>query len=456
MDAILNFLAPLFWGLLLLSAVVFVHEGGHFFAARICGVRVTEFFLGLPCRFNLHHASKRIGTKFGVTPLLLGGYAQICGMDPTEAPRADEVLSYIHRKGTVSAWDAHEELGIDAEELANAVYILQDWASITCVDGHLPEDHPGFAEYNYEFSSVSRDSKGNTVFDGKLFDRASATKAGDVWEPPMGERAFFEQERSHTYGGQGFWKRSFMLVNGIMVNLITGFLLVIMVYSILGILVPLDINVIGSVGEGSPAQAAGLVPGDKILQINNEFVESWTDILKVMQPYKAGDTVDLLIEAEDGSREHTNITLDENGMAGVFYSQKLVRLNPLTSCEIALDNIVRTAQSVGSLLNPSHTKEVLDSSTSVIGISVLSAQAAEEGASTFLNFAALISFSLAFMNLLPIPPLDGGKLVIEAVQALTRRKASVKLQTILSVVGIVLFGLLFLYMLRADIMRFFL
>ena len=76
MDAILGFIGPVFWGLILLSALVFVHEGGHFLAARACGVRVLEFFLGMPCRFNIHHTSRRIGTKFGVTPILIGGYAR--------------------------------------------------------------------------------------------------------------------------------------------------------------------------------------------------------------------------------------------------------------------------------------------------------------------------------------------------------------------------------------------
>ena len=60
MDAIIGFIGPVFWGLILLSALVFVHEGGHFLAARACGVRVLEFFLGMPCRFNIHHTSRDV------------------------------------------------------------------------------------------------------------------------------------------------------------------------------------------------------------------------------------------------------------------------------------------------------------------------------------------------------------------------------------------------------------
>ena len=101
MDTVLSVLSSVFWGLLMLSVLVFLHEGGHFLAARACGVRVTEFFLGLPCRFDIHHTSRRIGTKFGVTPLLLGGYAAICGMDPTDVSCADRVLAAIYRHGRV-------------------------------------------------------------------------------------------------------------------------------------------------------------------------------------------------------------------------------------------------------------------------------------------------------------------------------------------------------------------
>ena len=86
MDAAVGFLSALFWGLLTLSVLVFIHEGGHFLAARACGVRVTEFFLGLPCSKNIHRVSKRIGTKFGVTPILLGGYAAVTGMEDAQTP----------------------------------------------------------------------------------------------------------------------------------------------------------------------------------------------------------------------------------------------------------------------------------------------------------------------------------------------------------------------------------
>ena len=89
MSVLMAVLSPLFWGLLVLSALVFIHEGGHFLAARAFGVRVSEFFLGMPSRLRLSFKSRRMGTEFGITPILLGGYNRICGMEPGD----DELLA---------------------------------------------------------------------------------------------------------------------------------------------------------------------------------------------------------------------------------------------------------------------------------------------------------------------------------------------------------------------------
>ena len=130
MDTVLSVLSSVFWGLLMLSVLVFLHEGGHFLAARSCGVRVTEFFLGLPCRFDIHCTSRRIGTKFGVTPLLLGGYAAICGMDPTDVSCADRVLAAIYRHGRVTVADLAVELELSEEDVLEACALLLGWGSI--------------------------------------------------------------------------------------------------------------------------------------------------------------------------------------------------------------------------------------------------------------------------------------------------------------------------------------
>lgn len=479
MDALLGFIAPLFWGFLLLSALVFVHEGGHFLAARACGVRVTEFFLGMPCRFNLHWTSRRIGTKFGITPILLGGYAEICGMDPTEVDCAPQVLTYVHEHGVVSVEQIAVDLSITQEEALEACALLMGWGSLAPRYDADKGEREGGRYYPSTFAAMPRDARGNTIYDGRRFERARATGEGEVWNPALGQDAFFAQERSRTYIGRGFWARAFMLVAGIAVNIVTGFLLVVLVYSVLGVSAPRDVNVVGGITTDSPAASAGLMAGDRILRIDGAEVATWTDILSALDGAEPGDEVALELwrphdqadayeylsfaaasdsdawATEHGAFMSKRVELDEAGMLGIGVSVQTVRLNPLESCNIAIANIVATAQSVGALINPQHTMDVLDNSTSIVGISVMSAEAAAAGPATFLNLAALISFSLGFMNLLPIPPLDGGKLLIEGIQALTRRQVPVRVQNAISMVGIVLFGLLFIYMFRADILRLF-
>ena len=123
MDTIITVATSLFWFVVVISVLVFVHEGGHFLAARACGVRVTEFFLGMPCRINLHRVSRRIGTKFGVTPLLIGGYAMICGMEPFDDELGPQALALIHERGRVSVDDLARELDVDEERAQRLVAV---------------------------------------------------------------------------------------------------------------------------------------------------------------------------------------------------------------------------------------------------------------------------------------------------------------------------------------------
>ena len=160
MDTVLSVLSSVFWGLLMLSVLVFLHEGGHFLAARACGVRVTEFFLGLPCRFDIHYTSRRIGTKFGVTPLLLGGYAAICGMDPTDVSCADRVLAAIYRHGRVTVADLAVELELSEEDVLEACALLLGWGSIA--PWYEEGEKPSPSYYPTKYQTLPRDTAGYT------------------------------------------------------------------------------------------------------------------------------------------------------------------------------------------------------------------------------------------------------------------------------------------------------
>ena len=105
--------------------LVFIHEGGHYLAARAFGVRVTEFMLGLP---GPNIGFTKWGTKFGVTPFLLGGYAKVCGMEPGEmSPHLEPVLAALYRRGTANMEDIARDCGITDDEAYEALDELVEW-----------------------------------------------------------------------------------------------------------------------------------------------------------------------------------------------------------------------------------------------------------------------------------------------------------------------------------------
>ena len=111
-------------------------------------------------------------------------------------------------------------------------------------------------------------------------------------------------------------------------------------------------------------------------------------------------------------------------------------------------------QAVAGLFNPQTAAETVSQSTSVVGIAVMSKNAIEAGLTDALFFTSMLSVSLGVMNMLPIPPLDGGKFVIEVYQRIRRKMMSLRAVNYLSWAGVALFTLFFIVMMNQDIQRF--
>ena len=129
-------------------------------------------------------------------------------------------------------------------------------------------------------------------------------------------------------------------------------------------------------------------------------------------------------------------------------------LNPLQSIQAGFSFIGMAVVSVLHLFNPQTAAETVQNSASVIGIAVISKTAAEHGLVSFLSFMAMISVSLGVMNLIPIPPLDGGRFALEVVQKLMGRNLGKRIMNGVSTVGVVIFIAFFVFMFMHDIQRF--
>lgn len=131
-----------------------------------------------------------------------------------------------------------------------------------------------------------------------------------------------------------------------------------------------------------------------------------------------------------------------------------VTVDPLKSIAIGFNYIGMVFMAILQLFNPQTAAETVSNSTSIVGVAVLSKDAADQGPVVFSMFIAMISVSLGLMNMLPIPPLDGGRFVVEIYQRIRRKSISIQALNALSFLGIAFFTLFFFFMLNQDVQRF--
>ena len=458
MTGLLNVLWTVFWGVLVLSVLVFVHEGGHYLAARAFHVRATEFFLGMPCRFKLSRKSRSVGTEFGVTPILLGGYTRICGMEGATDELLAPALDLVTRRGRVRAQEVADELHVDLERAYELLVTLSDWAAIQPYYDPLLEESPNQKNYPAAFEAPARDANLLTEYDrGHDFALEGSSAAGEGRDPGMGADEFLEHERSRTYLGVGFVKRVVMLVAGPLVNIVLAFLIVTVALMFRGVDYVSNVSTISGVTEGAPAAAAGLQAGDTIVSVAGEPVSTWDDLVAAFEPLLESGTDFELVYERDGAEKTVLVDLPD-GVAseqiGVLATVDTYHPDFLQAASATFEYTGQVASYVVKLIIPSHTMEVLDQSSSVVGIAVMTSEAASAGAFDLALVVAAISMSLGFMNLLPIPPFDGGKILIEIIQLVRRKPLSNRAVNALSYLGIAFMLFVFAIVLRNDIARF--
>ncbi len=454
------FLSAVFWGLVVLSLLVMVHEGGHFLAARAFGVRVTEFYLGMPSRHKVYRKSKKYGTEFGITPILLGGYNRICGMEGEHDELLAPCFAIVQREGRVSIDDVARELGIDQERVLALLLTLSDWASIRPYYDAEKGEYVGQREWPDSFETLARDADMLTEYDaGHDLTQPGSTGAGESRPLAVEPSEALAFERSHTYLGKGFLKRIVILCAGPFVNLLLAFVIVTAALSTVGVNTIVNSNVLGGVEDGSYAQSAGLVAGDAIVKVNDTATGDWTSLCDALDVVLAEGKDFTVTYEHDGKESVSTVDLPEGEKVDLFGINAQMRMVPLPlpdAAAAAWDYGVTVAKFAIRLIIPQHTVETLGSTSSVVGISAAASQAAASGPFDLAIFLAMVSMSLGVMNLLPIPPLDGGKIVIEVIQLVIRRPLSKRVQNAVSYVGLAFFLFLFVFALKNDLVRLFL
>ncbi|MDO8879801.1 MAG: M50 family metallopeptidase [Coriobacteriia bacterium] len=414
MTAALGTADVVIWGVITFSILVVFHEMGHLLAARAFGVKVHEFMVGLP------GPALRLHTKnmaWGVTAIPLGGYVRISGMEPgAEDELLGSALVVLRDHGPTDAAGLASALGVSVERAHTIALTLVDWKAV--------------------------------LEDG---DRLTLALTGEL--ETLDAAGMADRARSTTYRGQSTWKRVVILAAGVVTNLTVAILTFTIVLSVWGYLQLT--TTIDTVGVDTPAAAADVRAGDTLLALDGEPIESWDSFQLLMSRTKPEQSVTLTVE-RGGSAVGLPLVLgdkDGHGYAGIGPTAVPVRPSVIESLgeSVRLTGLVFRA--IVDLFNPTTFASSVQGVRGPVGISVMAAEAAAAGPLSYAGLIAMLSLSLGIMNILPLPPLDGGKIVLEIAERVIGRPISRTISLGLSAAGAVLLFSLIGYIMYADIAR---
>ncbi|MCL2818340.1 MAG: M50 family metallopeptidase [Actinomycetia bacterium] len=409
-------LSAVFWGVITLSVLVLLHEGGHFLAARAFGIRVREFMVGLP---GPKISWNRKGTLYGVTAIPLGGYVKVVGMEGDQHnPLIEPVLAYITAKQTISLDDLATRFNTDANHMYTIIVALKDLQAVTL-------DKEGIIH-----ASFPQD---------------------DAEDPDR----LFETARADSYLTIPTWKRIAILLAGIIFNIVAALIVFTIVLAGWGTLQ--DVGLIDPVAD-SPAAQAGIPEGARITNIEGVGVSSFDELTTQIQTYQIGDSISLNYEFEGHAHEVT-VQLarhpdSETPFLGVSPHFVNVPLSVGEALKMSFSFLWLTVGGIIGFFTPGNFSESINNSASVVGIAVYAAEAARAGAIEYAGLIAAISLSLGLMNLLPIPPLDGGKIVLEIIEKIRKKPLPMSVSLGISAIGFLLLFTLMGYLIFHDISRF--
>ena len=449
--------------MLSLSILVCFHEFGHFIFARLFGIRVERFFLFFDYKFALFSfkreakslvvkvceklrfeipmwASKPCDTEFGMGWIPFGGYVKISGM-------IDESMDLEQMQQPVQAWEFRSKpawqrlLVMIGGVMFNFILAIIIY---TCITFHWGETNLPFenATAGMEFSQPALESgfcNGDIILeaDGEKLDYLSNETLHAIIEAK--EVVVLRNGERVTVAIDDSMMLKIMKEN---VNFAT--------YRIPA--------VVYATQEGMGAHAAGLLKNDRIVALNGEPVASITEVSNVLAPLKS-QNVEVSYMRGD-SLMTASVTTDSLARIGVAFTPLNELFTLVTKKYTFWESIPRGIElGVSRLVNyVSDFKYVFtkEGAQSLGGFgSIGSLFAPTWDWYSFWNMTAFLSVILAFMNILPIPALDGGHVLFLLYEVVTRRKPSDKFMEIAQTIGLfLLFGLL-IYANGNDIVKFF-
>ena len=382
--------------IILIGVIVFVHELGHFWAARSVGVGVERFSVGMPPNF--------------------------VDFTKTKKGLVVDIFFFAFRDKKIK------------------------WEKV----------------FSTTFSSFTSPSE--TIYTIGLLPLGGYVKMKGILDESMdSDFKGADDELESKNALQKIWVMS----AGVIMNLILTFFVFVLIGNLQGdTILESNDTVIDYVVPEQSAELAGIINGDKILSINNIEVETWNDAVINIEQFpnktipitveRSGEI--LFLEASLSSRPNLSSgRVDQQvGALGVSKSQVPVELNVQESIVYGFNETKWAMTLMTSSLKMIFQGNVSrDEVGSVIMIGDMAGQAAQAGLVPFLFLMALISVNLAYINILPIPGLDGGHIALILVEVLMGRKLSVKARIRIQSVGMFILLSLMVFLILNDIIRVF-
>ncbi|MBX3726999.1 MAG: RIP metalloprotease RseP [Xanthomonadales bacterium] len=444
-----EFFGSVWWLLVTLGLLITFHEYGHYWVGRRFGVRVLRFSVGFGK--PLWRRTDRHGTEFALAPIPLGGYVKFLD------EREDDVPPALRDQAFNNKPVGQRMAIVAAGPAANLLFALLAFWAMYLVGKQDFAPVLGRAE-GIAAQAGLRAGDRLTAIDGEPV--ATWTHAALRLVTAGVDRRAVAVEAESAHGE----RRSLVLdLSALPAGTREPAML-----SASG-LVPRHFvapAVVGTVSDGSPAAEAGVLPGDRILAINETAVDDWSDVPRLVQ---AGGAQGELRLSVDRGGERLRLRLvpveveDEAGrrwQAGISVQRQaweydaLLRHGPVgAAAAAARETWTLTGATVGMLWRMVAGRASLENISGPISISRYANASARSGLGHFLWFLGVISLSLCIINLLPVPILDGGHLLYYLIELVKGSPLSERAMAAGQYIGLVMLAGLMGLAFYNDILR---
>lgn len=410
--------------ILVFGIIVVVHEFGHFYFAKKSGILVREFAIGMGPKIFAHIGKD--GTAYTIRILPLGGYVRMAGWsdDKTEIKTGTPVSLTLADDGKVKRINLS---GKKVDQTALPMQVTQfDFEDKLFIKGLVLEEEKTFA-VDHDATVVEADGT-------------------EVRIAPLDVQ----------YQNATIWGKLITNFAGPMNNFILGVIVFWILIFLQGGVRDTQTNNFHVMSQGALAKI-GVSETAQITKIGSHNISNWEDLIQAVEAdtkNQKAPTLDVTI-FENGSEKQVSVSPEESEGRYLLGVQPGIKSDFLSMFVGGFTTAANSALSILSALKNLIFQPDLNKLGGPVAIFKASSDAAKNGIENVLYFLAMISINIGIFNLIPIPALDGGKIVLNILEAIRRKPLKQEIETYVTLAGVVIMVVLMLAVTWNDIMRLF-